>query len=311
MLVSITRKASRLSEILVSRKQVLACLLLFLLGTFAVCTVTLFARDDLVATGPVVRSEDVKTAHSSGGRRARRRQTSSGGSASSRSGRKGRGGSRSSSRGKSTGGQIGSVAKGLRARKVNPARVKQTDVQPDYPIEAPLSPALVDETGAYIWIDTGLESAHSPNSSSIPIAISGNDLDTLIEDPVAEYVDIKADSDSHEYDDEEEVKEENLGTVDGGGSDGGETAPMASTVEMEGREEVSREEASSVAGGVAKGAGDLEDDADEIDEEDDNGDEFADDSDREEGASDGEKETAPQAHDLLRENIDQVFDIKS
>ena len=174
-----------------------------------------------------------------------------------------------------------------------------------------MSPALVDETGAYIWIDTGLESAHSPNSSSIPIAISGNDLDTLIEDPVAEYVDIKADSDSHEYDDEEEVKEEDLGTVDGGGSDGGETAPMASTVEMEGREEVSREEASSVAGGVAKGAGDLEDDADEIDEEDDNGDEFADDSDREEGASDGEKETAPQAHDLLRENIDQVFDIKS
>ena len=198
--------ASLLSRILVARKRILACALLFLLGASVVRTALLFSNDDLVATEAALRNEEnaVPTQSESGQgtrRRTRRSRQSGTGSRAGRS--RSKRGQRSSSRGsvESDGAQIGSVARHLRARKVKTNDFQQRGHEEagryGYPTEEP-APVKKDETGAYVWLDSGIEEAASSAASDYS-GVFAKELDTLIEDKISDlFIDIK---DGGDYDD--------------------------------------------------------------------------------------------------------------
>ena len=197
------------APILVSRKRLVACLLLFLLGASVVRTAVLFSEDDLVAKDVVFRTteEDVDyevageetdwTAEPSG--RARQGARSTPRPGRGRSKRSSRSGSRASTA--ASGVQIGAVSRNLRARKVKPnfSRASAGAAAEAYPKVVATGPAVRDETGAFIWVDSAGGGNGILASSDRSI-----ELDDLIEDPITESIDI---NDGYDYEDDLDLYE--------------------------------------------------------------------------------------------------------
>ena len=182
----------------------MACLLLFLLGASVVHTAVLFSEDDLVAKDVVFRTteEDADdevageetdwTAEPSG--RARQGARSTPRPGRGRSKRSSRSGSRASTA--ASGVQIGAVSRNLRARKVKPnfSRASAGAAAEAYPKVVATGPAVRDETGAFIWVDSAGGGNGILASSDRSI-----ELDDLIEDPITESIDI---NDGYDYEDD-------------------------------------------------------------------------------------------------------------
>ena len=197
------------APILVSRKRLVACLLLFLLGASVVRTAVLFSEDDLVAKDVVFRTteedEDDEvageetdwTAEPSG--RARQGARSTPRPGRGRSKRSSRSGSRASTA--ASGVQIGAVSRNLRARKVKPnfSRASAGAAAEAYPKVVATGPAVRDETGAFIWVDSAGGGNGILASSDRSI-----ELDDLIEDPITESIDI---NDGYDYEDDLDLYE--------------------------------------------------------------------------------------------------------
>ena len=195
------------APILVSRKRLVACLLLFLLGASVVRTAVLFSEDDLVAKDVVFRTteEDADdevageqtdwTAEPSG--RARQGARSTPRPGRGRSKRSSRSGSRASTA--ASGVQIGAVSRNLRARKVKPnfSRASAGAAAEAYPKVVATGPAVRDETGAFIWVD-------SAGGGNGILASSDRYIDDLIEDPITESIDI---NDGYDYEDDLDLYE--------------------------------------------------------------------------------------------------------
>ena len=194
---------------MVSRKRLVACLLLFLLGASVVRTAVLFSEDDLVAKDVVFRTteEDADdevageetdwTAEPSG--RARQGARSTPRPGRGRSKRSSRSGSRASTA--ASGVQIGAVSRNLRARKVKPnfSRASAGAAAEAYPKVVATGPAVRDETGAFIWVDSAGGGNGILASSDRSI-----ELDDLIEDPITESIDI---NDGYDYEDDLDLYE--------------------------------------------------------------------------------------------------------
>lgn len=192
---------------MVSRKRLVACLLLFLLGASVVRTAVLFSEDDLVAKDVVFRTteEDADdevageetdwTAEPSG--RARQGARSTPRPGRGRSKRSSRSGSRASTA--ASGVQIGAVSRNLRARKVKPnfSRASAGAAAEAYPKVVATGPAVRDETGAFIWVD-------SAGGGNGILASSDRYIDDLIEDPITESIDI---NDGYDYEDDLDLYE--------------------------------------------------------------------------------------------------------
>ena len=192
---------------MVSRKRLVACLLLFLLGASVVRTAVLFSEDDLVAKDVVFRTteEDADdevageetdwTAEPSG--RARQGARSTPRPGRGRSKRSSRSGSRASTA--ASGVQIGAVSRNLRARKVKPNffRASAGAAAEAYPKVVATGPAVRDETGAFIWVD-------SAGGGNGILASSDRYIDDLIEDPITEPIDI---NDGYDYEDDLDLYE--------------------------------------------------------------------------------------------------------
>lgn len=197
------------APILVSRKRLVACLLLFLLGASVVRTAVLFSEDDLVAKDVVFRTteEDADdevageetdwTAEPSG--RARQGARSTPRPGRGRSKRSSRSGSRASTA--ASGVQIGAVSRNLRARKVKPnfSRASAGAAAEAYPKVVATGPAVRDETGAFIWVDSAGGGNGILASSDRYI-----ERDDLIEDPITESIDI---NDGYDYEDDLDLYE--------------------------------------------------------------------------------------------------------
>lgn len=197
------------APILVSRKRLVACLLLFLLGASVVRTAVLFSEDDLVAKDVVFRTteEDADdevageetdwTAEPSG--RARQGARSTPRPGRGRSKRSSRSGSRASTA--ASGVQIGAVSRNLRARKVKPnfSRASAGAAAEAYPKVVATGPAVRDETGAFIWVDSAGGGNGILASSDRSI-----ELDDLVEDPITESIDI---NDGYDYEDDLDLYE--------------------------------------------------------------------------------------------------------
>ena len=195
------------APILVSRKRLVACLLLFLLGASVVRTAVLFSEDDLVAKDVVFRTteEDADdevageetdwTAEPSG--RARQGARSTPRPGRGRSKRSSRSGSRASTA--ASGVQIGAVSRNLRARKVKPnfSRASAGAAAEAFPKVVATGPAVRDETGAFIWVD-------SAGGGNGILASSDRYIDDLIEDPITESIDI---NDGYDYEDDLDLYE--------------------------------------------------------------------------------------------------------
>ena len=195
------------APILVSRKRLVACLLLFLLGASVVRTAVLFSEDDLVAKDVVFRTteEDADdevageetdwTAEPSG--RARQGARSTPRPGRGRSKRSSRSGSRASTA--ASGVQIGAVSRNLRARKVKPnfSRASAGAAAEAYPKVVATGPAVRDETGAFVWVDSAGNGILASSDRSI-------ELDDLIEDPITESIDI---NDGYDYEDDLDLYE--------------------------------------------------------------------------------------------------------
>ena len=187
----------------------MACLLLFLLGASVVRTAVLFSEDDLVAKDVVFRTteedEDDEvageetdwTAEPSG--RARQGARSTPRPGRGRSKRSSRSGSRASTA--ASGVQIGAVSRNLRARKVKPnfSRASAGAAAEAYPKVVATGPAVRDETGAFIWVDSAGGGNGILASSDRSI-----ELDDLIEDPITESIDI---NDGYDYEDDLDLYE--------------------------------------------------------------------------------------------------------
>ena len=187
----------------------MACLLLFLLGASVVRTAVLFSEDDLVAKDVVFRTteEDADdevageetdwTAEPSG--RARQGARSTPRPGRGRSKRSSRSGSRASTA--ASGVQIGAVSRNLRARKVKPnfSRASAGAAAEAYPKVVATGPAVRDETGAFIWVDSAGGGNGILASSDRSI-----ELDDLIEDPITESIDI---NDGYDYEDDLDLYE--------------------------------------------------------------------------------------------------------
>ena len=185
----------------------MACLLLFLLGASVVRTAVLFSEDDLVAKDVVFRTteEDADdevageetdwTAEPSG--RARQGARSTPRPGRGRSKRSSRSGSRASTA--ASGVQIGAVSRNLRARKVKPnfSRASAGAAAEAYPKVVATGPAVRDETGAFIWVD-------SAGGGNGILASSDRYIDDLIEDPITESIDI---NDGYDYEDDLDLYE--------------------------------------------------------------------------------------------------------
>ena len=185
----------------------MACLLLFLLGASVVRTAVLFSEDDLVAKDVVFRTteEDADdevageetdwTAEPSG--RARQGARSTPRPGRGRSKRSSRSGSRASTA--ASGVQIGAVSRNLRARKVKPNffRASAGAAAEAYPKVVATGPAVRDETGAFIWVD-------SAGGGNGILASSDRYIDDLIEDPITESIDI---NDGYDYEDDLDLYE--------------------------------------------------------------------------------------------------------
>lgn len=194
---------------MVSRKRLVACLLLFLLGASVVRTAVLFSEDDLVAKDVVFRTteEDADdevageqtdwTAEPSG--RARQGARSTPRPGRGRSKRSSRSGSRASTA--ASGVQIGAVSRNLRARKVKPnfSRASAGAAAEAYPKVVATGPAVRDETGAFIWVDSAGGGNGILASSDRYI-----ERDDLIEDPITESIDI---NDGYDYEDDLDLYE--------------------------------------------------------------------------------------------------------
>ena len=197
------------APILVSRKRLVACLLLFLLGASVVRTAVLFSEDDLVAKDVVFRTteEDADdevageqtdwTAEPSG--RARQGARSTPRPGRGRSKRSSRSGSRASTA--ASGVQIGAVSRNLRARKVKPnfSRASTGAAAEAYPKVVATGPAVRDETGAFVWVDSAGGGNGILASSDRYI-----ERDDLIEDPITESIDI---NDGYDYEDDLDLYE--------------------------------------------------------------------------------------------------------
>ena len=197
------------APILVSRKRLVACLLLFLLGASVVRTAVLFSEDDLVAKDVVFRTteEDADdevageetdwTAEPSG--RARQGARSTPRPGRGRSKRSSRSGSRASTA--ASGVQIGAVSRNLRARKVKPnfSRASAGAAAEAYPKVVATGPAVRDETGAFVWVDSAGGGNGILASSDRYI-----ERDDLIEDPITESIDI---NDGYDYEDDLDLYE--------------------------------------------------------------------------------------------------------
>ena len=187
----------------------MACLLLFLLGASVVRTAVLFSEDDLVAKDVVFRTteEDADdevageetdwTAEPSG--RARQGARSTPRPGRGRSKRSSRSGSRASTA--ASGVQIGAVSRNLRARKVKPNffRASAGAAAEAYPKVVATGPAVRDETGAFIWVDSAGGGNGILASSDRYI-----ERDDLIEDPITESIDI---NDGYDYEDDLDLYE--------------------------------------------------------------------------------------------------------
>ena len=187
----------------------MACLLLFLLGASVVRTAVLFSEDDLVAKDVVFRTteEDADdevageetdwTAEPSG--RARQGARSTPRPGRGRSKRSSRSGSRASTA--ASGVQIGAVSRNLRARKVKPnfSRASAGAAAEAYPKVVATGPAVRDETGAFIWVDSAGGGNGILASSDRSI-----ELDDLVEDPITESIDI---NDGYDYEDDLDLYE--------------------------------------------------------------------------------------------------------
>ena len=187
----------------------MACLLLFLLGASVVRTAVLFSEDDLVAKDVVFRTteEDADdevageetdwTAEPSG--RARQGARSTPRPGRGRSKRSSRSGSRASTA--ASGVQIGAVSRNLRARKVKPnfSRASAGAAAEAFPKVVATGPAVRDETGAFIWVDSAGGGNGILASSDRSI-----ELDDLIEDPITESIDI---NDGYDYEDDLDLYE--------------------------------------------------------------------------------------------------------
>ena len=187
----------------------MACLLLFLLGASVVRTAVLFSEDDLVAKDVVFRTteEDADdevageetdwTAEPSG--RARQGARSTPRPGRGRSKRSSRSGSRASTA--ASGVQIGAVSRNLRARKVKPnfSRASAGAAAEAYPKVVATGPAVRDETGAFIWVDSAGGGNGILASSDRYI-----ERDDLIEDPITESIDI---NDGYDYEDDLDLYE--------------------------------------------------------------------------------------------------------
>ena len=185
----------------------MACLLLFLLGASVVRTAVLFSEDDLVAKDVVFRTteEDADdevageetdwTAEPSG--RARQGARSTPRPGRGRSKRSSRSGSRASTA--ASGVQIGAVSRNLRARKVKPnfSRASTGAAAEAYPKVVATGPAVRDETGAFVWVDSAGNGILASSDRSI-------ELDDLIEDPITESIDI---NDGYDYEDDLDLYE--------------------------------------------------------------------------------------------------------
>ena len=185
----------------------MACLLLFLLGASVVRTAVLFSEDDLVAKDVVFRTteEDADdevageetdwTAEPSG--RARQGARSTPRPGRGRSKRSSRSGSRASTA--ASGVQIGAVSRNLRARKVKPnfSRASAGAAAEAFPKVVATGPAVRDETGAFIWVD-------SAGGGNGILASSDRYIDDLIEDPITESIDI---NDGYDYEDDLDLYE--------------------------------------------------------------------------------------------------------
>ena len=185
----------------------MACLLLFLLGASVVRTAVLFSEDDLVAKDVVFRTteEDADdevageetdwTAEPSG--RARQGARSTPRPGRGRSKRSSRSGSRASTA--ASGVQIGAVSRNLRARKVKPnfSRASAGAAAEAYPKVVATGPAVRDETGAFVWVDSAGNGILASSDRSI-------ELDDLIEDPITESIDI---NDGYDYEDDLDLYE--------------------------------------------------------------------------------------------------------
>ena len=194
---------------MVSRKRLVACLLLFLLGASVVRTAVLFSEDDLVAKDVVFRTteEDADdevageetdwTAEPSG--RARQGARSTPRPGRGRSKRSSRSGSRASTA--ASGVQIGAVSRNLRARKVKPnfSRASAGAAAEAYPKVVATGPAVRDETGAFVWVDSAGGGNGILASSDRYI-----ERDDLIEDPITESIDI---NDGYDYEDDLDLYE--------------------------------------------------------------------------------------------------------
>ena len=187
----------------------MACLLLFLLGASVVRTAVLFSEDDLVAKDVVFRTteEDADdevageqtdwTAEPSG--RARQGARSTPRPGRGRSKRSSRSGSRASTA--ASGVQIGAVSRNLRARKVKPnfSRASAGAAAEAYPKVVATGPAVRDETGAFVWVDSAGGGNGILASSDRYI-----ERDDLIEDPITESIDI---NDGYDYEDDLDLYE--------------------------------------------------------------------------------------------------------
>ena len=200
-------------RVLLSRKKILACVVLFCLGTTAVRTLLILGKEEELSLGYAPgaslhrktgkgagstssASLSSTTTHTS--RKNRRKQGSSSRSARSKGGK-----GSSSTKDADGGSQIGAVAKDLRARKTktrSKARRQQgaTGVPADH---TPSSNMMQDETGAYIWMETEFEPDNIDDiSKDTPSDVLLMEEDKFVEEEVIHDIDINDEEPSFEDD---------------------------------------------------------------------------------------------------------------
>ncbi|QDZ19676.1 hypothetical protein HOP50_03g21940 [Chloropicon primus] len=190
---------SSCSKILASTNRLLACILLLVVAASVVRTALLFSREDLIAKD--LTGGDEYTIQGSRRERATtsRRKAGAGKverprpSRSVKAKRNTRSGSRRSSATPREGSPTGGVARHSRAHKVVDAIEVRGGIPEDYQMRKP-APAVKDETGAYVWLDAGIESAEKGMESASAAGKFGTVLDDLIEEPAVKgYIDVGKD----------------------------------------------------------------------------------------------------------------------
>lgn len=301
-----------LSWLLLSRNKflVLCCILLFMLGTTAVHTVLLFGSDTFATSSKTILGRRAGAAVSAASnndslRRVRHKQGHGARSGKSRT----RGGpsrlSAGNGRSKDEKMQIGSVVKDLKARKSKsrPKARTQEEAAIAYSVE---TPSKVDETGAYIWMETEFE---PELGSEIHVP------DDLMEAAITRVVDIEGDTEQFDGQFDVTIEDE----VGGEAFAVGDTAVSEEVAASDAKSEATDENKSGGIGMEVKETGESETNQDEREEIETEGDvptalnsigakgkvDVASEVGRDEGT--GVKKPPMEASDLLQENIDQLL----